>query len=163
MNILALVKDKFSTLNGRILLNAPSVEDITSTGSSTKSNKKTQADVEMCLATENDEAHLVGSLMLNGQHKLTLDIDFPCVLEPSSTHGKYHLFIDKPISEEKYKNVVKALMEAGIVEGAIYNKQMLVNGFTSVRLPGVIKAFIDENGNETYVAKPGSYTRDFQF
>lgn len=50
------------------------------------------------------------------RHKPVLDIDIPCLLLDSSTPGHHHLIIDKEMPWWKYKNLLLALADAGIIE-----------------------------------------------
>lgn len=72
------------------------------------------------------------------QHTVMLDLDIPATLTPSSTPGHSHLYIDLPIAHDKYMNLLKALLEAGIIEQGFYNSAVN-NGQTYLRMPGIIK------------------------
>ena len=72
-------------------------------------------------------------------HRPVLDIDFPVAAIPSSTPGHFHLYIDKPMSWSKYKRLINALADAGIIEDG-YAAVSLEREYTSVRLPWVKKA-----------------------
>jgi hypothetical protein len=71
-------------------------------------------------------------------HKPVLDIDLNCKLIPSTHAGHYHLYIDKAMSWEKYRELLKALKEAGVIEPGYYNAA-LARKFTGVRLPWIKK------------------------
>lgn len=87
------------------------------------------------------DANLVGSLvcpeegMQESVHKPVLDIDFPAHLEPSSTPGHFHLYLQKEIPWSKYVLLLSALGAAGILE------------------PGYVAACIDQG--QSYVRRPG--------
>jgi len=85
-----------------------------------------------------DEANLVSSWLVNGEHSPALDIDLPCVLVPSSTPGKFHLYIDKPMPWETYKTLLRALADAGILEQE-YASASIAKGQSFLRKPGVTK------------------------
>jgi len=63
-----------------------------------------------------DEANLVSSLCFDGQHRPVLDFDIPARYVPSTTPGHGHLYIDVPMSWEKYEAVLIALRDAGVLE-----------------------------------------------
>lgn len=73
-----------------------------------------------------------------GQHRPVLDIDFPLHTVPSSTPGHFHLYLDKPMPWAKYKRLINALADAGIIEDG-YASVSLDRKYTSVRLPWVKK------------------------
>lgn len=72
------------------------------------------------------------------RHSPALDIDLPCVLVPSSTPGKFHLYIDKPMPWETYKTLLRALADAGILEQE-YASASIAKGQSFLRKPGVTK------------------------
>lgn len=71
-------------------------------------------------------------------HKPILDIDFPIQCVPSTTPGHFHLYMDKELSWEKYRTLLKALAEAGIIEQG-YAGASIARGYTAVRPPWVRK------------------------
>lgn len=71
-------------------------------------------------------------------HKVILDIDVPVKLVPSSTRGHFHLYIDKEVPHEAYFNLVRAFVDAGIVEPG-YLGASERRGYTSARLPWIKK------------------------
>lgn len=73
-----------------------------------------------------------------GRHKVVLDLDLPAKLIPSSTEGHFHLYVDHELTWEKYKALLVALGEAGILEEG-YVRASLAREFTAVRLPWVHK------------------------
>lgn len=87
-----------------------------------------------------EDADLITSEVKNaaGIHKVVLDIDFPVVVLPSSTPGHHHLFIDKAMTWEKYRDLIEAFVDAGIVEPG-YMGASEQRGFTGVRPPWVKK------------------------
>jgi hypothetical protein len=82
----------------------------------------------------------IGSKLADGSgfHAPALDIDFPCLLIPSSTRGHFHLYIDKPIEWGKYVKLLWALVDAGILEYN-YVAASVRDGATILRRPGVKK------------------------
>jgi hypothetical protein len=81
-------------------------------------------------------------------HAVTLDIDHPCELLPSSSPDKYHLYIHKPINWYQYLNIMKAFVQAGIVEEGFVTAAKH-NKFTALRLPGVTKPGISVTNSNT--------------
>lgn len=91
-----------------------------------------------------DRATLVTSVVRCDQgwypalHKIVLDVDHPVKVLESSTPGHHHLFIDKPMSWDRYRAVLEALTLAGVVEPG-YLGISEQRGYTAVRLPWVKK------------------------
>lgn len=83
-------------------------------------------------------ANLVSSLCSDGKHRLVVDLDVPAHLEPSTTPGNHHLYIDVPMEWDRYKTLLYALRAAGIIEYG-YCDVSVKQGQTFVRLPGVVK------------------------
>lgn len=84
--------------------------------------------------------NLVSSLLENGSHSPAIDIDFPVRLEPSSTPGHFHLFLDGvEMDWATYKSLLIALAEAGIV-GQGYVHHSIERRQTLCRLPWSRKA-----------------------
>ena len=67
-------------------------------------------------------------------HFPVLDLDVPAHLVPSSTSGHSHLYIDKLLSWDQYKELLTALAKAGIIEDG-YAGASIARGHTAVRLP----------------------------
>ena len=88
-----------------------------------------------CKQVSIDRAILVSSLCEDGNHAPVLDIDFEAQLIPSSTQGHFHLYLDKKMSWHKYKQLLEALYEAGIIQRGYYESS-LERGQTMVLLPG---------------------------
>ena len=88
--------------------------------------------------TEEHPANAYFSQGADGYHYPCIDIDIPVRLVPSSTPGHSHLYVDKPITWDTYKNLLVALAEAGIVEGG-YLDASVAQGGTTVRMPHVKK------------------------
>lgn len=156
LGLLKVMGNQINTLNGRILLHAPIVEEVLQ---SSGELIKPPPDKEFMFSHGEDTAHLVTSLLPNGKHKPTLDIDMPCVLEQSATPGKFHLFIDKDMSKDDYDELLKVLVKVGIVQEGVYELQFVKQGFTAVRLPGVSK-LIYKDGKKVLMKKPGTYAKD---
>ena len=74
----------------------------------------------------------------DGDHRPILDIDFPVHVEPSSTPGHFHLYLDKPMPWGKYVRLLNALADCGIVEHG-YVSASKDRRYTAVRLPWVRK------------------------
>lgn len=73
-----------------------------------------------------------------GYHTVMLDIDHPVRLVPSTTEGHYHLYIDVPVREAEYFEVLRHLALAGVIETGYYEAS-LARGGTHLRLPWVRK------------------------
>lgn len=104
-------------------------------GTNGEDNYESKHDVEPDI----EKAHLLLSLENGtGMHRPVLDIDFPVHVEPSSTPGHFHLFLDKPMPWHQYEKLLYALANAGIIE---YNYASVSGqrGYTSVRLPWIRK------------------------
>lgn len=81
------------------------------------------------------ESNLVGSKTnVDDTHLLVLDLDFPCILVPSSTNGHFHLYLQKPMPWPKAKKLLVAMQEADLLE-PMWVSQCLDEGMTSVRPP----------------------------
>lgn len=71
-------------------------------------------------------------------HYPVLDIDLPCELVPSSTPGHFHLYIDHPVSDGAYWDLIAAMVACGIVQPG-YLGASRARGYTAARLPWVRK------------------------
>lgn len=71
-------------------------------------------------------------------HRPVLDLDLPAWLTPSSTPGHYHLAIDKPMTWDQYRRLLRVMAEVGILEPG-YVSASEQRGYTSARLPWVRK------------------------
>lgn len=67
-----------------------------------------------------EDANLISSLTADGLHMPAIDIDLPCRLVESTTPGHFHLFIDHKLEADAYWKLLKALVDAGIVERGFY-------------------------------------------
>lgn len=85
-----------------------------------------------------DVANLVGSLTDHGKHMPVIDIDYSAELLPSSTAGHFHLYLNKACSWEQYKNVLLALLGAGLIQQGYYDWSV-ERGQSFLRRPGVKK------------------------
>lgn len=86
------------------------------------------------VATKQDRVNLIGSEIYPGVHAPVFDVDFPVRAIPSRTPGHYHLYIDKAVSWEDYKELLNVLAKIGIVEKG-YASASIAKGGTFVRLP----------------------------
>ncbi len=84
------------------------------------------------------DANLISSMCADGFHRPVLDLDIPAKLVPSSTPGNSHLYIDLPITPEKYMALLQALQDAGILQRG-YAQAGIRRGATFVRPPNVKK------------------------
>ncbi len=77
-----------------------------------------------CKQVSRNKAILVSSLCEDGNHSPVLDIDFGAQLIPSSTPGHFHLYFDKKMSWNKYRRLLEALYEAGIIQRGFYESSL---------------------------------------
>lgn len=74
-----------------------------------------------------------------GMHAPTLDIDAMDVHAiPSTTKGNYHLYIDKPMTWEQYRELLIVLMDCGILSEGFVGLS-LARKASFLRMPGVSK------------------------
>jgi hypothetical protein len=111
---------------GRLYYKIPKLND---SGTSPENDER-----EPCTKAE---ANLIcsevkGDFWGSDTHFPVIDIDLPCRLIPSSTPGHFHLYIDSPIDGEKYRNMLDAMAEAGVVQ-EFYAKAAHLRGATFVR------------------------------
>jgi hypothetical protein len=90
------------------------------------------------------EANLITSRALDQEggvnmHRPLLDIDFEAALIPSSSPGKFHLYLDKPMPRSTYNALLRALADAGIIERGFAESGMGSELGTTLRLPWVQK------------------------
>jgi hypothetical protein len=86
-----------------------------------------------------EEATILSSRITGSRdHTFMIDVDVRASLVPSSTPGHSHLYIDVPVSWRKYKRVLRALVQAGVVEAGYYNASKK-RGFTALRPPWRMK------------------------
>lgn len=87
------------------------------------------------------KADVVSSLHNSGSgHALVIDIDHPSWLVRSTTPGHFHLYVDVPggITDAKYRRLLGALADAGVVERGYYEASV-ARGHSDVRLPWIKK------------------------
>lgn len=77
-------------------------------------------------------ANLIHSGQPDGRHIVALDIDFPGRWVPSSTPGKGHLYINKPLTWEQVQKLLATLAEVGLVHRN-YVKHTTARGYTCLR------------------------------
>ena len=86
-----------------------------------------------------EDANIMSSEVENSdKHNVMIDLDFPAELWESSTPGHHHLYIEKEMSWDEYKDLLQALAKAGLIEEGYYSA-CIERGFTSLRLPHVKK------------------------
>ncbi len=86
-----------------------------------------------------DEANLLSSEtsgIFVGAHRPVLDIDFPAKLVPSSTPGRFHLYLDIDMPWADYEKLLKVMAEVGVLEPG-YVAASVERKATFVRLPWV--------------------------
>lgn len=77
-------------------------------------------------------------LHVAGKHTIALDIDHHVHVEPSSTEGHYHLYIDVPLEWDDYEYLLQALGDVGVLETG-YVEASIRRKATDLRLPWVRK------------------------
>lgn len=88
-----------------------------------------------------DKANLLSSEasgIFAGLHRPVLDIDFPAKLVPSSTPGRFHLYLDIDMPWADYEKLLKVMAEVGVLEPG-YVAASIERKATFVRLPWVRK------------------------
>lgn len=102
----------------------------------------TAEDTEVAPEESYDVANLISSetsLGSEGQyHMPVLDLDFEAHLEPSSTQGHFHLYLNKYMTWHQYVTLLGAMEYAGILEKGFVELSVR-RGATYVRKPGVKK------------------------
>lgn len=95
-----------------------------------------------------EEATLVSSATTfsDDLHAPVLDLDYGAHLEPSSTPGHFHLYLDMLIEHDKYMRLLKALAECGVIQYGFADAS-IQRGASFVRAPGVRKG-VDLPANE---------------
>lgn len=78
------------------------------------------AMTEKLVAAPRSIADLISSETAEGNHAPLIDLDFPCRLYPSGTEGHFHLYLDKEISWDKFLPLLKAFVDADLVEFQYY-------------------------------------------
>lgn len=80
-------------------------------------------------------------------HKPILDLDIPIRLEPSSTPGHHHLYIDVDVSWPRYAAMLTGLYLAGVIEMGFWVWSLRRKG-TFVRKPGIKKTDSENTKSE---------------
>ena len=122
-------------MNGHMVIGLdPDAEDLTAEGAHAAGYPDHDVNVGGI-----EEADMIASYDPGaGLQRPVLDIDFPAALVPSTTPGHFHLYLDKPMSWEAYKDLLLALARADIIEDG-YAQAALRRGYTSARLPWIRK------------------------
>lgn len=97
-----------------------------------------------------EDANLITSEAAPGKHYVMLDLDMDAQLIPSSTPGHHHLYIDKLLPWDKYKALLTALADAGII-GPGYAEASIEKGFTALRFPTVKKTINAKNSEDGWL------------
>lgn len=95
-------------------------------------------DTEVEEASSYEEANLISSSIGNEGHMPVLDLDFETHLEPSSTPGHYHLYLNRYLSWSQYVTLLGAMEYAGLLDHG-FVELSVKRGATYVRKPGVKK------------------------
>lgn len=70
------------------------------------------------LTDDPTKAEWVSSKLGGGMHAPILDIDYPAMVLPSTTEGHSHLYLGVTMSWRVYKQLLKALARAGVIENS---------------------------------------------
>lgn len=86
------------------------------------------------------QSNLVGSKSVHGStfHYPVIDLDCGVVLLDSSTEGHHHLYIQKAVPDDKYWELLKAMVDANLVESGYYNASKAKGQSFAIR-PGLRK------------------------
>lgn len=99
------------------------------------------------------DAKLISSeSILPGMHRPLLDLDFRAALLPSSTKGHYHLYLERAVSTENYRKLLRVLVEVGLIQEGFAKEALDGKRGTTLRLPWVKKGE-DKTLNEVSVDK----------
>jgi hypothetical protein len=75
-------------------------------------------------------------------HTVAIDIDHAVRVVPSTTEGHFHLYIDVPMPWRKYRRILKALRNAGVIESGYYSAAVARRA-TFLRLPWIRKPKVE--------------------
>ncbi len=94
-----------------------------------------ESDIEgaNCVSSE-----IITKDQVAGLHTVAIDVDHKVVALHSTTPGHYHLYIDVPMTWEKYERLLEAMVDCGIVEEG-YLEASRIRRATFLRLPWVGK------------------------
>lgn len=84
-----------------------------------------------------ESAELIGSQIKN-DHWAVIDVDVPIHIEPSTTPGHFHLYIQEPLGWGNYQELLEALRFVRLVEHG-YVEATKSHGQSFVRLPWIKK------------------------
>ena len=111
------------------------------------SSKDPKDDGYSPVPADPEHANLIGSLTDKGKHMPVIDIDYPAELIPSSTPGHFHLYLNKACTWDQYKDVLRAMANAGLIQQGYLNWS-LERGQSFLRRPGVKKNEEPRTGSE---------------
>ena len=90
------------------------------------------------VTTDLNAANVMSSHFTETLHRPVLDLDIGATLVPSTTPGHSHLYLDTPMSWERYEALLVALAAAGIIEPR-YATMSIQRHASYVRLPWIRK------------------------
>ena len=76
-------------------------------------------------------------------HLPAIDLDFPCTLVPSRTEGHFHLYLDRPLTWDRYKVILDAFLEAGLIDVG-WHRQALKDKQTYLRTGPYVQSYLQE-------------------
>lgn len=92
------------------------------------------------------DVNAFSSEVSDNRHWPVIDIDYPAALVPSTTPGHFHLYLDRDVEWSKYRKVLEALADAGLIQDG-FMRASVKRRKTYVRLPWVKKK-PGEDGSE---------------
>lgn len=95
------------------------------------------------------DPNLVASITHDGRQMMILDMDFPHHIEPSTTPGHSHLYLDVPMTKLQWFLLMCALKYAGVIELGFFVWSVRRGG-NFVRLPGATKEGAAESTKSDY-------------
>jgi hypothetical protein len=78
-------------------------------------------------------------------HAPCLDLDFPCVLEPSSTPGHHHLYLNVAMPWRDYEKLLVVMRDVGLLQRGFVDNS-ISRRMTMTILPGLTKADLKARG-----------------
>lgn len=117
----------------------------------TTNKKYGEASEVMCSP---EKANLISSLtnVNSNFHAPVIDFDLPIEVYPSTQHGHNHLYINRDVAWEDYKELLILLVKMGLVEHG-FADAAIKKGYTAVRPPGVLKPGVGSTTISEYLSQ----------